>query len=115
MTQATQTYDFESAPLRGVFTDQQVKALVETFTSFRPRVRTSLNAKAKEEMKAEIKDELRDELATKDFVRAEIAEVRNEISEMKAELKDGMRKQTAWLSGLLITTMLALFALLKLL
>ncbi|MDY3113781.1 MAG: hypothetical protein SOW25_05585 [Helicobacter sp.] len=42
--------------------------------------------KAKE-VKQEIEDNLKGELATKDFVRAEINQVRTEMAEMKQELK----------------------------
>lgn len=38
-------------------------------------------------IKAELYNELRNELATKEFVRAEIALVREEISELRAEIK----------------------------
>jgi len=41
----------------------------------------------KEALKAELYNELRAELATKEFVRAEICEVRVEIGEVRAELK----------------------------
>ena len=41
----------------------------------------------KETLKSELYNELRAELATKEFVRAEIGEVRVEISEIRAELK----------------------------
>jgi hypothetical protein len=41
----------------------------------------------KEALKSELYNELRAELATKEFVRAEIGEVRTEISGVRAELK----------------------------
>ena len=41
----------------------------------------------KEALKSELYNELRAELATKEFVRAEIGEVRTEISGLRAELK----------------------------
>jgi ABC-type phosphate transport system auxiliary subunit len=41
----------------------------------------------KETLKSELYNELRAELATKEFVRAEIGEVRTEISGLRAELK----------------------------
>ena len=41
----------------------------------------------KETLKSELYNELRAELATKEFVRAEIGEVRTEISGVRAELK----------------------------
>ena len=41
----------------------------------------------KENIKAELYNELRNELATKEFVRAEINEVKVEINEIKAEIK----------------------------
>lgn len=41
----------------------------------------------KEALKAELYNELRAELATKEFVRAGIGEIRAEIAEVRAELK----------------------------
>ena len=41
----------------------------------------------KQVVKAELYNELRNELATKEFVRAEIAEIRAEIAELHAEVK----------------------------
>jgi hypothetical protein len=38
-------------------------------------------------IKAELYNELRIELATKEFVRAEIASVREDIAELRAEIK----------------------------
>ena len=41
----------------------------------------------KENLKAELYNELRNELATKEFVRAEINEVKVEMNEIRAEIK----------------------------
>jgi predicted solute-binding protein len=42
----------------------------------------------KESLKAELYNELRNELATKEFVRAEINEIKAEINEVRAEIKN---------------------------
>jgi hypothetical protein len=42
-----------------------------------------------------------DELVTKDFLRAELAEIRTELAEFRAEVTDRFRQQTIWMSSLM--------------
>lgn len=42
-----------------------------------------------------------DELATKDFLRAELAEIRTELAEFEARVNDRFRQQTVWMSTLM--------------
>jgi hypothetical protein len=46
-----------------------------------------------------------DEPVTKEFVRAEIAEVRTEIAGLRADIGDRFREQTMWMAGSLIAGM----------
>jgi hypothetical protein len=43
-----------------------------------------------------------DELVTKQFLRAELAELREEL---RVELHDGLRGQTKWLTGVVLTAL----------
>jgi hypothetical protein len=45
-----------------------------------------------------------DSLVTKDYLRAELAEVRTEIANLRSDLKDAMVKQMRWLVGALLVS-----------
>ena len=46
-----------------------------------------------------------DELVTKQFLRAELAELRTEIAGSRAGLEAALREQTRWLTGVLVTSL----------
>ena len=75
------------------------------------------NAAEAKRLKQETKESLEEGLATKEFVSAKIAEVRQEMAEMKAELKQEIANNKVdlikWLVGTQIATASLIVALLK--
>lgn len=62
----------------------------------------------------EYKELLEHGIATKDFVRTEIAEVRTEISDLRAEVKEGESRIIKWIVGTAIAGTLVFLGILNL-
>jgi len=62
------------------------KAIEESIRAIEEKADERIAAK-KETIKSELYNELRSELATKEFVRAEINQLRSEFSEVRSEIK----------------------------
>lgn len=75
-------------------------------------------SEAVEEMLANFATRDADEWASKEFIRAELAEVRTEMATMRAELKDDFHSETqrliTWMVGANITLLALFFTLIRL-
>lgn len=103
--------------MTAVVLNESFKALVrETFPDKSDKVisifdevvsyKASSDSLSVQELKARAIDEIRSELATKDFVRAEIAEVRHEIARAKVDI-------LKWVFGLQAGTIAILIGAMK--
>ena len=93
------------ALVRETFPDKSDK-VISIFDEVVSHKASSDPLRSVQELKSRAIDEIRSELATKDFVRAEIAEVRHDLARIKVEI-------LKWVFGLQASTIVIILGALK--